>query len=342
MRSFQFLRGPQVTQFESAFAACTRVKHCISTGNGTDGLFATIKMLGIKAEDEILVPAFTWITDSEIVSLCGAKPVFVDVDSSYYTIDPSLIEKKITHKTKALIVTHLFGQAADMSALESICKRFNLTIIEDCAQAHLTKYGDNYVGCLGIAGIYSFYPTKNLGAYGDAGCVVTNDNRLALDIRRFTNHGTLQKDDHEIEGFNSRMDTLQASIILAKLPYLQEWNEKRRLNAEHYNSHLKKIQAVTTPAVRPDSKHTFHIYAIRAKKRNDLKDFLADKGIETMIHYPKALPNLTAYKHFAHTPSDFPVSSLLQNELLSLPIYPELKLEEIEYVCEKIKDFYGK
>ena len=337
---FRFVRGHQVPEFENQFKKITTGRHCISTGNCTDALFVALKNLGVKPGDEILTPAFSWISSAQTITLCNATPVFVDVDARTYTIDPGLIEKNITAKTRGIILVHLYGQAAHASAIREICNRNDLFLIEDCAQAHLTQEDGGYAGTIGDIGTYSFYPTKNLGAYGDAGCVITNDDELAERIRRFSNHGALEKDDHLIEGMNSRMDTIQAAVLLSKLKYLKEWTKKRKQNADLYNSLLSDVSEITLPFARANTDHTFHLYVIRTARRDELKQFMKIKGVETMIHYPKALPNTSAYKYLNHTREDFPVSSRLQEEVLSLPIYPELTEEEIEYVCNCIKEFF--
>jgi dTDP-4-amino-4,6-dideoxygalactose transaminase len=342
LTGFDFCRGKAVYQLEKKFQEVLVVKHCICVGNGTDALFVSLKMLGVGQGDEVIVPAMSWMSSSEVISLCGAMPVFVDIEFSTYTLVFKKLEQAITPKTKAIIVVHLYGQAADLIELKEISKKHNLYLVEDCAQAHLTEENGKCAGTFGDAGAFSFYPTKNLGAYGDAGCIVTNDDQLAEKMRRFTNHGAFIKDDHLIEGMNSRMDTIQAAVLLAKLPSLGKWNEQRIQNAALYNSLLKDVSEVTTPFVRPNTKHTFHIYAIRAKQRDKLKQYLLSVGVDTIIHYPKALPNLPAYNHLNHKPEDFPIASMLQDEILSLPIYPELREDEIRYVCEKIKDFYKK
>lgn len=341
IRRFLFVGGSDIASFESAMAIALNTPHVISTANGTDALFIALKAIGIKPGDEVITPAFGCIPSSETISLCNAKPVFVDIDPNTYTIDARRIEEKITGNTRAVIAVHLFGQAAPMSDIKGICRKHHLHLIEDCAQAHLTKENDQVVGSFGIAGAFSFYPTKNLGAYGDAGCLTTYDDSLAIKMRRLANHGALEKDDHLIEGMNSRMDTLQASVLLAKLPHLNGWNEKRRANAALYDSLLGPISEVRTPQVRSNTVHTFHIYAIRTKNRDALKGFLRDKGIQTIVHYPSALPNLQAYKYLNHKPSDFPVSSRIQDEILSLPVYPELTEQQIRYVCSAIKAFYA-
>jgi dTDP-4-amino-4,6-dideoxygalactose transaminase len=342
VQSFDFIRGKAVAVFTDQFSGLLGARHCIATGNGTDALFISLKALGIGAGDEVITPAFSWISSAETISLCGAKPVFADVHRDTYTLDPSAIELYITSRTKAVIVVHLYGQAADMGAIVSICKKNNLLLIEDCAQAHLTRDGDQYAGTFGDAAAFSFYPTKNLGAYGDAGCIVTNDGSIAERIRRLSNHGALEKDDHLIEGLNSRMDTIQAAILSAKLPHLKSWNAKRSQHASEYCDGLKEVSEIVVPAVRPGTTHTFHLYVIRAQRRDALKDFLKEREIQTIIHYPSALHNLPAYRHLGYSASDFPVSSRLQQEVLSLPVYPELTTGQIAYVCENIKEFYQK
>jgi dTDP-4-amino-4,6-dideoxygalactose transaminase len=339
--SFQFCQGQQVNDFEIAFSKLLTTRHCISMGNGTDSLFAILKALEIKAGDEVITPAFSWISSSEVISLCGATPVFVEVDSKTYTIDHKLVEQKITSKTKAVIAVHLYGHIAPVLELQNICRDHNLYLIEDCAQAHLSEINGQYAGTFGDAAAFSFYPTKNLGAYGDAGCVITNSDELAEKIRRFANHGALQKEDHLTEGMNSRLDTLQAAVLLAKLPYLKFWNDKRNKNAQLYSQLLRNIPEITLPFVQRDTYHTFHLYVIRTSKRNELKHYLQECGIQTMIHYPKALPELPAYANLNISKDEFSVSRKLSEEVLSLPIFPELKEESIYIISDKIKELYN-
>ncbi len=342
IQSFNFIRSKEVVAFANVFAKTIGANHCITTGNGTASLFIALKSLNIGIGDEVITPALSWISSSETISLCGATPVFVDVDKETYTLNPLLIEEKITLKTKAIIAVHLYGQAAHISQLQKLCKKHNLLLIEDCAQAQLTQEMGKHVGTFGDVSAFSFYPTKNLGAYGDAGCIITNNAALAERMNRFANHGAVQKDDHTMEGINSRMDTIQAAVLLAKLPYLKQWTQKRIENAQLYGKLLEDVEGVAIPFVRPKTLHTFHLYVIRARRRDQLKDFLLRHGIQTIIHYPKALPNLLAYSYLNLRPEDFPVSSAMQDEVLSLPIYPELKVEEIIYIAEKIKEFYKK
>ena len=330
-----------MSDFEKSFSRLYQSGFCIGVGNGTDALFLSLKALDLKEGDEVITPAHSWISTAETITLAGAKPVFADVDSSFFTVTPETIGKKINAKTKAVIVVHLYGQAAPIKSIAKLCKENNLFLIEDCSQAHLTAEENQLVGKVGAAGTFSFYPTKNLGAYGDAGCIIASDIELAVKIRRLANHGGLHKDEHFMEGTNSRLDSLQAAFLSAKLKHLSEWTEKRIQNAALYYSLLKNVQEIVLPYVRPDTKHSFHLFVIIAKKRDELKSFLQSQGIQTMIHYPTALPFEPAYAHLKHTREDFPVSFRLSQEILSLPIYPELSEAQIIYVSEKIKEFYS-
>jgi dTDP-4-amino-4,6-dideoxygalactose transaminase len=337
-----YIGGDYVKQFEREFEAAYGVKNCVSVANGTDSLYIILKMLGIGAGDEVITVANSWISSSETISQSGAKPVFVDIDPKYYTIDESKIEEKITKRTKAFIVVHLYGQVCDMDYILALSSKYGIPIIEDCAQSHFSEYRQSKVGTLGIAGSFSFYPGKNLGAYGDAGCIITNDNDLADKCRMYSNHGALRKHDHIIEGINSRMDGLQAAILLVKLKYINEWTERRIQIANLYTRLLGSLSKdLKVPEVRPDSKHTFHLYVIRLKKRDELMDFLKSEGIETAIHYPRALPNLPCYNYLSVPISDYIIASNNQREILSLPIYPELTDDEVFYVVSKIKTFFS-
>lgn len=338
----QFIGGDIVRKFEHDFAVAFKCNHCIATGNGTDALFIILRSLGIGPGDEVITPAFSCIASAEVISLTGANVVFADVHPEYYTIDPVEVEKKITTKTKAVIAVHLYGQAAHIEALKEICNRHNVSLVEDCAQAHFTEENTKQVGTFGKASAFSFYPTKNLGAYGDAGCILTQDELLAEKMRRFANHGALHKNDHAFEGTNSRLDTLQAALLSVKLKYVSQWNERRINIALLYETLLKEIPEITTPVIRPGTKHTFHIYAIRTKQRDALREYLASKNIETLIHYPKGLPFTDAYQFKHHIPHEFPVSHQLQDELLSLPIYPELQDEEVGYIASAIRNYFNR
>jgi len=335
-----FIGGRFVKEFESQFSALHKIENCIAVGNGTDALYATLKMIGIKPGDEVLTPALSWISSAETITLAGGTPVFVDIETQFYTIDPVQIEQKISSKTKAIVVVHLYGQVANMYPILEIAKRNNLKVIEDCAHAHLAEMNKRKAGTFGDAGCFSFYPTKNLGAYGDGGCVITNDNDLARKIRRYVNHGGLTKDEHLTEGVNSRLDSLQAAILIVKLKHLTLWTGKRIQHVMRYTSLLKGINGIIVPQVRLDTKHSFHLYVIKAKQRDSLRKYLMLHGIETMIHYPQALPLEPAYEYLQYSKDDVPAASTATEEILSLPVCPELSVEQIEYVCKKIRQFY--
>lgn len=336
-----FIGGHFVQEFEKSFAALYGVKHVIPCANGTDSLYILMKMLGIGSGDEVITVANSWISSSETVTQTGARVVFVDAHPEYYSLDETQLEKKITPKTKALIAVHLQGQMCEMDTIKAICDKHKIHLIEDCAQAHFSEYKGVRAGVTGIAGSFSFYPGKNLGAYGDAGCMMTNDDALAEKCRMFANHGALKKPDHRIEGLNSRLDSLQAAILSAKLPHILEWTAQRQKNAALYDKYLAGIPALARPKLRPNTKHSYHLYVTRVERRDELMNFLKGKGIETVIHYPVALPNLPAYRYLGHTPADFPVATRLQQEILSLPMYPELTEEMIAYVAQSIKEFYA-
>lgn len=334
-----FIKGEYVRDFESEYAEKYGVKHCISCANGTDALFIAQKMHGIGPGDEVITTALSWISTSESISLTGAKPVFVDIEEDYFTIDPQKIEKKITSKTKAIIPVHLYGQCADMDPILDIARKHNLYVIEDTAQAHFAEYKGKLAGTMGDVGTFSFYPGKNLGAYGDAGAIITNNDDLAEKMRMFANHGALKKHNHKMEGINSRLDGLQAAILSVKLRHILDWNEKRRNVASLYSELLAKNESIITPEIRGKSKHVFHVYCIRTGNRDKLKSILEDQGVSTAIHYPTALPFLEAYEYLNHKPEDFPVAHRTQSEILSLPIFPELGSENIEFVTQKIIEY---
>ncbi len=335
-----YIRGPYVNVFERQFAEFCDAKHCIGVGNGTDALFLILKALEIGPGDEVLVPAMTFIATSEAVSMAGAKPVFVDVDSDTYTIDPVDIERKVTLKTKAVIPVHLYGHPANMKRIREISDRHNLKVIQDSAQAHgaeidgkpLIKYGDYLC--------FSFYPGKNLGAYGDAGAVVMNDDSMAEQIKMLSNHGRKSKYDHKFEGINSRMDGIQGAVLSIKLKRLTYWTQLRRNWASIYENILGGIKAITIPKTCFNSKHVYHLYTILAEDRDDLKKHLSSCGMCTGMHYPAALPFLQAYSKLDHVPADFPNAYKIQNQTLSIPMFPELGEKRALSVGRAIQNYY--
>tara|TARA_B100000767_G_scaffold273293_1_gene303025 strand:+ start:442 stop:1542 length:1101 start_codon:yes stop_codon:yes gene_type:complete len=334
-----FIGGEELKNFSVNFAELYGADYFVPLANGTDALYIAMKMMGIGQGDEVITTASSWISTSETISQTGAKAVFVDIDD-FFTIDSSLIENKITNKTKAIIPVHLYGQMADMSSIMVIANKYKLRVIEDCAQSHFSEIDGKRAGLFGDVGTFSFYPGKNLGAYGDAGGLVTNNSELAMKIKRFANHGSLKKHHHEVEGMNSRMDSLQAGILNIKLPYILNWTDDRIRVANRYFNGLKGVDYIELPKVRPNSKHSFHVFGIKLKNRDALKDFLEKNGISCQIHYPKAMPFMPAYKHLGALQGDYPNAHSLQNQELSLPIYPEMTTDQIDYVVDKIKTFF--
>ena len=334
-----FIRGAHVDRFEEAWAKVLGVRHCISCANGTDALYIAMRGLGLKKGDEVITTAHSWISTSETVTQAGGRVVFCDTDPDTFTIDASLIERKITPNTVGILPVHLYGQPADMRAILDIAQKHHLWVIEDCAQSHLARYTGKLVGTFGNVATFSFYPGKNLGAYGDAGCIVTNDARLADWMAAFARHGG--KGEHVMEGINSRLDGLQAAILNVKLPYLLTWTEARRRVASSYDRLLNSIREVITPIVGPNREHVYHLYVIRTGERDALKKHLTDAGIATGLNYPKALPFCPAYSYLEHTPNHFPVAYDNQSRILSLPIYPEMTEDMITYVTDQINEFFA-
>jgi dTDP-4-amino-4,6-dideoxygalactose transaminase len=334
-----FVGGRFVKQFEDDFARALGVKHCVSCANGTDAIYVVLRMLGIGPGDEVITTAASWISTSETIGQTGATPVFVDVDE-HYNIDPEQLERAITPRTKALVPVHLYGQAARMDAITDLARRHKLLLIEDCAQAHLATFGGRKVGTFGVAGTFSFYPGKNLGAYGDAGAIITNDDELAKKFRMFANHGALVKHEHEIEGINSRLDGIQAAILRAKLPHLAEWTARRQANARRYDERLARIPQVTVPTTASNASHVYHLYVVRVAKRDALRTFLQERGIESGIHYPTALPFLGAYRSRGHRSDEFPRAYRNQSTIISLPMYAELTERMVDHVTDTIAEFF--
>ena len=334
-----FSRGRHVEAFEQAWARTLGVKRCVSCANGTDAIYIALRGLGLRSGDEVITSAHSWISTSEAITQAGGRVVFCDTDEETFTIDPADIEKKITPATVGIIPVHLYGQPADMGAMMAIARKHNLWVIEDCAQAHLAKYKGQFVGTFGNAATFSFYPGKNLGAYGDAGCVVSNDDRLADWMATFARHGG--KGDHVMEGINSRMDGLQAAVLNAKLPHLPAWTEARRRVAVRYDELLEDVGDVITSEVAPDRDHVYHLYVIRTENRDELRKHLTEAGVSTVLNYPKALPFYPAYAYLDHVPKDFPAAYFNQSRVLSLPIYPEIREEMIRYAVECIASFFS-
>jgi dTDP-4-amino-4,6-dideoxygalactose transaminase len=340
VHSATFVAGEAVRKFENEFARQLGAKHAIGVGSGSDALFIILKMLGITRGDEVITTALSWVATAESISRTGATPVFVDVDPQTYTINPILIEAKITSRTKAILPVHLYGQMSHVSEIRAICQKHKLHLVEDCAQSHFSSEHGTYAGRVGVASAFSFYPTKNLGAFGNAGCIITEDDLLAEKCRRFSNDGALQRHDHTMEGMNSRMDTLQAAVLLTKLKHIHQWNKARVENAQAYSRLLSSVPEVVLPLIRENTEHTFHLFVIKVNRRDELKVFLESHGIQTQIHYPRALPDLDIYKNYENR-ENFSVATDLTRQIISLPIYPELVPEQIQFVSKKIIDFFS-
>jgi dTDP-4-amino-4,6-dideoxygalactose transaminase len=332
-----FVAGRYAATFENEFAEYIGVRHCVAVANGTDALEIGLQAIGIKPGDEVLVPANTFIATAEGVSNIGALPVFVDIDAATYNIDPAKLEEKITPKTKAVIAVHLYGLPAEMEAIMEIARRHKLKVLEDCAQAHGAVYNGQKVGTFGDVATFSFYPSKNLGAFGDAGAIVTNDGDTAERARLIANHGQISKNRHTIIGRNSRMDGMQAAVLSVKLTHLDSWLDARRSRAAVYEGQLGNM-GVISPTAPEGSRHVYHLYIVQVDDRDGVMAKLNDAGVECGVHYPTALPFMEAYAHLGHTPDDFPVAYSQMGRLLSLPMYAELTDEMVGFVCTTLKN----
>lgn len=337
LESCSFVGGEELERFEERFAAFCEVKYAIGVGNGTDALFLALRALGIGPGDEVIVPAFTFIATAEAVSATGARPIFVDVDEKTATLDPEAMKAAITPRTVAVIPVHLYGRAAAMEPILEIARRHGLAVVEDAAQAHGARYQGRRVGSLGTIGCFSFYPSKNLGAYGDGGAVVTNDESLARRIRMLRDHGRTQKYVHEMEGFNSRLDSLQAAILNVKLNYLEQWNRRRETIAARYQALLSNLPNIQLFAPARAEEHVYHLYVVRLKNRDYLMQEMSKKGIQTGIHYPLPLHLQPAYRSHGYREGDFPVSECLSREVLSLPMFAELEEGKQEYIVRVVQ-----
>jgi dTDP-4-amino-4,6-dideoxygalactose transaminase len=328
-----------VSAFEAAFAQYLGQEAFVGCANGTDSIEILLKAAGIGAGDEVIVPALSWISTSEAVSSIGATPVFVDITEDTFGINTALIESKITKKTKAIIPVHLYGCPADMDPIMKIAKKHNLFVLEDCAQAHGAKYKGQLIGTIGDAASFSFYPGKNLGAYGDAGGMGSRDKKILDTARMIANHGQLKKHQHKMEGRNSRLDGIQAAVLSIKLNYLNDWNNKRRELAKMYTNLLEGVNIVLP--IEPNyANHVYHLYVIKTDNRTKFIEFLSQKGIQTAIHYPSPLPFLEPYNKFGQNkPEDFPIAFKIKDKIVSIPMFPELTMDELKYVVTNIKSF---
>jgi dTDP-4-amino-4,6-dideoxygalactose transaminase len=340
LENCNFILGREVEEFEKNFAQFVGAQYAIGVSTGLDALRLALEALNIGSGDEVIIPANTFIATALSVSAVNARPVLVDIDPLTYNIAPNLIEAVITPKTKAIMPVHLYGQACDMTAIMEIAKHYNLKVIEDACQSHGSHYKNGCTGTFGEIGCFSMYPGKNLGAYGDAGLIVTSDKELADKMSRLRNYGQKQKYYHSEKGLNNRLDTLQAAVLSVKLKYLADWNAKRAHNASLYKQSLLGIEQIHAPEIATDRDHIFHLYVIQVKERERLQKFLSEKGITTIIHYPVPIHLQEAYSDLGYRLGDFPVTEKFANEIVSLPMYPELQPEQIKYVSSMIAEFY--
>lgn len=342
MQRGDFILGKEEVLFENEFAKYCDRKFCVGVNSGTDALFLGLLSLGIGPEDEIIVPAFTYVATALAVTYTGARPVFVDINEDTYNININGIEAAISKKTKAIIPVHLYGQPAEMKPLLDIARKYNLKIVEDASQAHGARYRmpeDKWqmVGSLGDVGCFSFYPTKNLGAFGDAGAVVTDDESIYKKLLMLRDYGRKSRYEHTVLGYNSRLDTLQAAILRIKLRELDKWNDLRQRKAKIYSDSLKEMKSIVVPYEADYGRHVYHIYAIRVKDRDRIKNELTDEGIGVLVHYPIPLHLQEVYKGLGYKGGDFPVAERISGQVLSLPIYPHIQEEQIKIVVDTLK-----
>lgn len=334
-----FILGEEVRQFEKEFASYCEARFAVGVDSGVSALELGIRALGIGPGDEVIVPANSFIASSSAISFTGATPVFVDIDRETYTMDPDHVRRLITSRTKAIMPVHLYGQPANMDSLLELARSYGLFVVEDACQAHGARYKDRRVGSLGDVAAFSFYPAKNLGAFGDAGALVTNNSDVASAVRMMRNYGQSEKYHHQYLAWNHRLDTLQAACLSVKLRYLDGWNARRRELAKLYSSLLADV-GVKTPTTGRGRDHVYHLYVIEAPKRDELRVFLGERGIDTGIHYPVPIHLQLAYAHLHYEPGAFPVTEASAKRLLSLPMFPELSNKDAEYVVGSVRSFF--
>lgn len=336
--SSQFILGKQVEEFEKEFANYIGAKYAIGVGSGTEALHLALVAIGIKEGDEVITVPNTAIFTISAITFANAKPVFVDIEKNFYTIDVQKIEDAITKNTRVILPVHIYGQCSDMDEIMKIAKRYNLKVIEDSCQAHGAEYKNKKAGSIGDLGCFSFYPTKNLGAYGDGGIIVTNNPELTERLKMLRNGGQIKRYYHKIKGFNSRLDEIQAAILRVKLKYLDKWNNSRREKALLYNQ-LITNEKIAKPVEASYGKHIFHLYVVKTNERDKFQEYLKNNGIQTLIHYPIPLHLQEAYEYLGFKKGKYPVTEEIANTILTLPMFPELSNKEIEYISEVINNF---
>jgi dTDP-4-amino-4,6-dideoxygalactose transaminase len=338
VESSAFAGGPFVERFEEDFATYCDASHAIGVGSGTDALWLALLALGVGPGDEVITVPNTFMATAEAITFSGATPVFVDVDESTYTMDPIALENAITPRTKAIIPVHLFGQPADMDPILAFARRHGLFVVEDACQAHGAEYKGRKAGTLGDAACFSFYPGKNLGAFGEAGAIVTNNSELQEKIRILRDHGQVRKYHHTMIGWNCRMDGIQAAVLRIKLRYLERGNQLRRSHAAHYNQALSGIEEVVTPTHAARVRHVYHVYAIRVRERDEVIRFLGENGIGCAVHYPVPVHLQEAYRNLGYERGDFPIAERCAGEFVSLPMFPEVTPAQVETVVQGVKE----
>ena len=333
-----FILGQEEKDFEAEFARYCEVNHAVGVNSGTDALYLAMGALGVGPGDEVILPTFTFIATALCVTYTGATPVLVDVEEETYNIDPQKFKAAITDKTKAVIPVHLYGQPANMDEINAIATERNIAVVEDAAQSHGARYKGKRVGSLGDIACFSFYPTKGLGAFGDGGMIVTDNQDIYEKIQMLRDYGRKGRYEHKVKGFNSRLDTVQAVILSAKLKYLDEWNAMRAKNAAYYHELLSECDSIVLPRAKDDRQHVFQTYAVRVARRDKVLQEMKDKGIGVLVHYPIPLHLQEAYADLGYSRGDFPVAEQLAGEVLSLPMFPHMGREQGEYVCASLKE----
>lgn len=340
-RNAQFILGPAVQSFESAFAAYCGVKHCVGLNNGTTSLQMALIALGVGPGDEVITTPHSWISTSWGIAYTGAKPVFVDIQRDSYNIDPNLVQDAITPKTKAVLPVHLYGQCSDMGALRDICARKGLGLLEDSAQAHGAQWLGGVTGSLGDVGSFSFYPGKNLGAFGEGGCITTNSDEIADRIRCLRDHAQNGRHNHVEIGFNTRMESVQGLVLERKLKHLPEWTEKRRQHAKFYLEQLRGIAGLQLPVEVAPNSHVWHLFVVLVENRDHFRETLEREGVATGVHYPTPIPYQPAFSNLGYKPGDFPHSEYVMNHCVSLPMFPEMTAEQRSRVVDVIKKYFS-
>ena len=338
LTSSWYILGEQGKAFEREFATYVQAQYAVGVGSGTEAIHLALMAVGVGHGDEVITVANTCIPTVAAISAAGAIPELIDVDPDTLTMDPEQLEPAISEKTKAIVPVHLYGHPCDMDPILEIAGKHRIPVVEDCAQAHGAMYKGKSCGTFGTAASFSFYPSKNLGAYGDGGAVVTDDDELADALRKLRNYGEEERYYHSLKGVNSRLDEIQAAILRVKLKYLDDWNDQRRELADAYRSKLADLP-ITLPAEMPWARHNYHLFVIRSPRRDELHTYLKDRGISTLMHYPVPIHLQSAYSDLGIGEGSFPVAEKACNEVLSLPLYPELSLENIERICEALREF---